>query len=246
MYFVPSDGGGRTVVLPLTEERTESDGGRTGVGLRATAAGAYEPSVEGDRTDLVADAVSPSDTGARFAVEVDAVDAVHADRTAHPVDEVDAVDLLDLDRFRAHTSDSTASDLRSLSRVADLDRLLHDYQAIDEHDHARRADALDELSERARAYAATTKNEFRQQAVQRLVEQAGTRAAMYRRQEGSQEAPMRHRGGRAARSARVPRAHRARQARVGGAGHRRGGTAGADAAGRRSRRPVAGHGRGAW
>ncbi|WUH90753.1 hypothetical protein OG900_12040 [Streptomyces sp. NBC_00433] len=103
--------------------------------------------------------------------------------------EVLPADLLDPARFREHSTDPGASDLRSLSRVADLDRLLGDYQRIAEHDHVRRADALDRLADRARAYVTTTRNEFRRRAVRDLAEQAGSRADVYRGVAGTRETP---------------------------------------------------------
>ncbi|MYS74442.1 hypothetical protein GTY88_29090 [Streptomyces sp. SID5926] len=90
--------------------------------------------------------------------------------------------LLDPERFRQQTTDPTASGLRSLSRVADLDRLLNEYGRIDADDHALRAQALDRLAERARAYATTTKDETRGRVVGQLAEQAEARATRYRRQ----------------------------------------------------------------
>ncbi|MEV5244686.1 toxin glutamine deamidase domain-containing protein [Streptomyces werraensis] len=147
MYFLPADGTGRAVVLPLTEEHT---------------------------------GVTPTGTARPEATRDDAPATV-----AH----VEEIDLLDPERFRVHTTDPAASGLRSLSRVADLDRLLNEYRQTDEHDHALRADILDQLADRARTYAATTKNDFRRQAVQRLAEQAGTRAITYRRQGQPQKEP---------------------------------------------------------
>ncbi|MFL9657076.1 toxin glutamine deamidase domain-containing protein [Streptomyces sp. PB17] len=94
---------------------------------------------------------------------------------------VEQADLLDPERFRRQTTDPTASGLRSLSRVADLDRLLTEYGRIDADEHALRAQTLDRLAERARAYATTTKDETRRRVVGRLAEQAEARAARYRR-----------------------------------------------------------------
>ncbi|MEU6458995.1 hypothetical protein [Streptomyces sp. NPDC047065] len=95
---------------------------------------------------------------------------------------VEQADLLDPERFRQQTTHPAASGLRSLSRVADLDRLLNEYGRIDADDHAFRAQALDRLADRARAYATTTKDETRRRVVGRLAEQAGARATRYRRQ----------------------------------------------------------------
>ncbi|XVV33675.1 hypothetical protein ACQPXT_05435 [Streptomyces sp. CA-100214] len=95
---------------------------------------------------------------------------------------VEQADLLDPERFRQQTTHPAASGLRSLSRVADLDRLLNEYGRIDADDHALRAQALDRLADRARAYATTTKDEWRRRVVGRLAEQAGARATRYRRQ----------------------------------------------------------------
>ncbi|MFF9102918.1 hypothetical protein ACF1AU_20335 [Streptomyces rubrogriseus] len=95
---------------------------------------------------------------------------------------VEQADLLDPERFRQQTTHPAASGLRSLSRVADLDRLLNEYGRIDADDHALRARALDRLADRARAYATTTKDETRRRVVGRLAEQAGARATRYRRQ----------------------------------------------------------------
>ncbi|MFF0515217.1 hypothetical protein [Streptomyces sp. NPDC004250] len=95
---------------------------------------------------------------------------------------VEQADLLDPERFRQQTTHPAASGLRSLSRVADLDRLLNEYGRIDADDHALRAQALDRLADRARAYATTTKDETRRRVVGRLAEQAGARATRYRRQ----------------------------------------------------------------
>ncbi|WP_399895265.1 hypothetical protein ACGH7X_39005 [Streptomyces sp. BBFR51] len=97
-------------------------------------------------------------------------------------ESVDEDDLLDLERFRQQTTDPAASGLRSLSRVADLDRLLNEYGRNDADDHALRAQALDRLADRARAYATTTKDETRRRVVGRLAEQAEARAARHRRQ----------------------------------------------------------------
>ncbi|MEU6341906.1 toxin glutamine deamidase domain-containing protein [Streptomyces sp. NPDC046977] len=117
---------------------------------------------------------------------------VEAPAVSHAVDadqQAKAVDLLDPERFRAHTTDPAASGSRSFSRVVAFDRMLHDYQAIDEHDHAQRATALDGIVKQARSYVTTTKDEFRRQVVQQLVEQAETRAAAYRGQAEPKEAP---------------------------------------------------------
>ncbi|MFJ3891012.1 hypothetical protein [Streptomyces rubrogriseus] len=95
---------------------------------------------------------------------------------------VEQADLLDPERFRQQTTHPAASGLRSLSRVADLDRLLNEYGRIDADDHALRARALDRLADRARAYATTTKDETRRRVAGRLAEQAGARATRYRRQ----------------------------------------------------------------
>ncbi|MFE1241984.1 hypothetical protein [Streptomyces tendae] len=98
-------------------------------------------------------------------------------------ESADEANLLDPERFREQTTHPAASGLRSLSRVADLDRLLHEYGRIDADDHTLRAQALDRLAERARAYATSTKDETRRRVVGRLVEQAEVRAARYRRQD---------------------------------------------------------------
>ncbi|MFE7751943.1 hypothetical protein [Streptomyces sp. NPDC057428] len=139
--------------------------------------------VEGASRDTVRNAgVAEQETGdLGSATEGQPVAGVDA------VDTADMPDLLDPQRFRAHTTDSTASDLRSLSRVADVDRMLSEYQRIDENDLVRRADTLDALVGRARAYATTTKNEGRRETVLQLVEQAESRSAAYRRQAGTQE-----------------------------------------------------------
>ncbi|WP_399936785.1 hypothetical protein ACGH52_00920 [Streptomyces sp. BBFR25] len=97
-------------------------------------------------------------------------------------ESVDQADLLDSERFRQQTTHPAASGLRSLSRVADLDRLLNEYGRIDADDHALRAQALDRLADRARAYATTTKDETRRLVVGRLAEQAEARATRHRRQ----------------------------------------------------------------
>ncbi|WP_438306686.1 toxin glutamine deamidase domain-containing protein (plasmid) [Streptomyces sp. HUAS TT11] len=133
--------------------------------------------------------VAATEAGIRHDLAAAAVRTVVAPEVVDVAEQAEAVDLLRLERFRAYTTDPAGSDLRSLSRVVALDRMLSDYQAIDEHDYARRAASLDQLVDRARTYAATTKNEFRRQAVQRLVEQAGTRAVEYRQQAGPREEP---------------------------------------------------------
>ncbi|MFF4243526.1 hypothetical protein ACFYY2_03520 [Streptomyces sp. NPDC001822] len=89
------------------------------------------------------------------------------------------VDLLDPATFLEKTG-GPGAELRSLSRVADLDRLLNDYRTTGEHEAERRAELLEALAGRARTYAAATKNESRGQVVRQLSEQAGTMAAEYR------------------------------------------------------------------
>ncbi|MFF8572645.1 toxin glutamine deamidase domain-containing protein [Streptomyces sp. NPDC015408] len=96
-------------------------------------------------------------------------------------ESADQADLLVPERFRQQTTHPEASGLRSLSRVADLDRLLNKYARIDADDHALRAQTLDRLADRARAYAATTKDETRRRVVGRLAEQAEVRATRHRR-----------------------------------------------------------------
>ncbi|MFF0683809.1 hypothetical protein ACFYVW_35225 [Streptomyces tendae] len=126
-----------------------------------------------------------------LAEEHTAADASVTDEGAEPAEDaalteeaesVDQADLLDPERFRQQTTHQAASGLRSLSRVADVDRLLTEYGRIDADDHALRAQALDRLADRARAYATTTKDETRRRVVGRLAEQAEVRATRHRQQ----------------------------------------------------------------
>ncbi|MEV6994318.1 lonely Cys domain-containing protein [Streptomyces sp. NPDC093228] len=96
-------------------------------------------------------------------------------------DAVGPVDLLDPDTFRVRTTGTESAELRSLSRVADLDRLLSEYRETAEHDRTERAAVLDRLVDRARTYVAGTKSDFRRPVVQSLIEQAASRADEYRR-----------------------------------------------------------------
>ncbi|MGW2836607.1 WXG100-like domain-containing protein [Streptomyces sp. NPDC001493] len=100
---------------------------------------------------------------------------------------VEAPDLLDPEQFRAHTTDPAATGLRSLSRLADLDRMLSEYRRTDAHDPARRADALGALAVRARAYASGTGSAYGRENVLLLADQAESLAGTYRRQAGGQE-----------------------------------------------------------
>ncbi|WP_329042842.1 hypothetical protein OHT61_31340 [Streptomyces sp. NBC_00178] len=89
------------------------------------------------------------------------------------------VDLLDPAVF-LERSGSAGPELRSLSRVAGLDRLLNEYRGTGDHEGERRVELLDTLADRARIYAATTKNEQRREVVVQLAEQAGAMAAELR------------------------------------------------------------------
>ncbi|MFE7751312.1 hypothetical protein [Streptomyces sp. NPDC057428] len=92
----------------------------------------------------------------------------------------EAVDLLDPATFLESTG-AAGTELRSLSRVADIDRLLNDYRSTGDHEAERRTEALETLIDRARTYVATTRNEGRRQVVKQLIEQAETTAGEYRR-----------------------------------------------------------------
>ncbi|WP_327111247.1 hypothetical protein OG206_01295 [Streptomyces sp. NBC_01341] len=64
--------------------------------------------------------------------------------------------------------------------MAYLDGLLNDYRRTGDHEAEGPVELLDTLVERARTYAATTKNELRRRVVQQLSEQAAAMAATYR------------------------------------------------------------------
>ncbi|MEV6995883.1 hypothetical protein AB0N87_43365 [Streptomyces sp. NPDC093228] len=98
-----------------------------------------------------------------------------------------AEDLLDLGVFRERTTDPASAELRSLSHLADLDRLLSVYQGADEQDRAQRATVLDGLARRAREFAAGTKNDVHRHVVEQLIGQAEIRADDYRRLSTDQE-----------------------------------------------------------
>ncbi|MFI8006968.1 hypothetical protein [Streptomyces sp. NPDC086010] len=88
-------------------------------------------------------------------------------------------DLLDPAVFLERTA-TAGPELRSLSRVSDLDRLLNEYRGTGDHEAERRVELLDTLADRARTYAATTKNGQRREVVAALGEQAGAVAAELR------------------------------------------------------------------
>ncbi|OWA13237.1 hypothetical protein B9W62_00480 [Streptomyces sp. CS113] len=154
MYLAPVGQMGRVVVLPLAEEHTATDIPVAEEGTELAEAPALTPVA----------ALTP------------------AAALTEEAESGDRADLLDPERFRRQTTDPAASGLRTLSRVADLDRLLTEYGRIDADDHALRAQVLDRLADRARAYATTTKDETRRRVVGRLAEQAESRATRHRRQ----------------------------------------------------------------
>ncbi|MDH3039213.1 hypothetical protein [Streptomyces sp. TRM75561] len=110
--------------------------------------------------------------------------APEIDRATHPTTVgteptgTGAPDLLNLATFLELTSGG--SELRSLSRITELDRLLNEYGRTDARDAVRRADVLDMLVDRARAYAAGTRNESRRQVVRQLITTAETLLGQYR------------------------------------------------------------------
>ncbi|MFI2380247.1 hypothetical protein ACH5AO_35195 [Streptomyces sp. NPDC018964] len=95
--------------------------------------------------------------------------------------------LLDPATFLELTSEGTA--LRSLSRITELDRLLNEYGRTDAHDAVRRAEVLGTLVDRARAYAAGTRNESRRRIVRQLITTAETLLGQYRGRHLEPDAP---------------------------------------------------------
>ncbi|MFF9490445.1 hypothetical protein [Streptomyces sp. NPDC014676] len=145
--------------------------------------------------------------------------AREADRTTRPTTlETEPTgtgtpDLLDPATFLELTSEGTA--LRSLSRITELDRLLNEYGQTDAHDAVRRAEVLGTLVDRARAYAAGTRNESRRQTVRQLITTAETLLGQYRGRHLEPEAPTAVRTATAAKDApAAPAGEHARYARA--------------------------------
>ncbi|WP_345144606.1 hypothetical protein [Dactylosporangium darangshiense] len=89
------------------------------------------------------------------------------------------VDFLQPADFRAHTTDPRVTHMRSRSHVTELDRLLESYARIPEREFAHRAEALQQLLDRARAFRQSTGNTWRRGGVDGLIEQGAFEAELY-------------------------------------------------------------------